>query len=239
MGSDRSKDSSTYENELPQHSVTIDNGFWIDKYPVTNIEYDYFVNHNGYHKKDYWTAEGWTWAQSHLGKFKTSNLVIYNKIKHPYLPRIGVTWFEAVAYAKWRDARLPNEAEWEYAARGKDGRIYPHGDVFDANKVVFRDNSEGKPAPVGSKPDGLTWVGALDMIGNVWEWTTTIYDRVRFPYPFAEDGRDNLQGNQVRVLRGGSYSSPPSRLRIAFRYAISSSGAEDINGFRCVRDTLP
>ncbi|HEC21824.1 MAG TPA: TIR domain-containing protein, partial [Chloroflexi bacterium] len=102
-------------------------------------------------------------------------------------PRNCVNWFEAVAHCESRGARLPTEAEWEYAARGPDGLLYPWGDEFVALNAVYGDDSGGRPAVVGSRPGGVSWVGALDMSGNLWEWVSSIY--AFYPYD-PDDGRE-------------------------------------------------
>ncbi|TVR19435.1 MAG: hypothetical protein EA396_12540, partial [Anaerolineaceae bacterium] len=96
------------------------------------------------------------------------------------LPRESVNWFDARDFCEARGGRLPTEAEWEYSARGPDGWIYPWGNEFFANNVV---NSGGRTADVGSRPGGVSWVGALDMSGNVWEWTSSLFE----PYPYDAD----------------------------------------------------
>jgi formylglycine-generating enzyme required for sulfatase activity len=144
-----------------------------------------------------------------------------------------ITWFLSRDFCAKRGARLPTEAEWEYAARGPDGLVYPWGNTFVARNVVFGGNSGGQTANVGSKPSGASWVGALDMSGNVWEWTSSIYRL--YPYD-ATDGRESTGGTaEPHVLRGGSWSFVEFYLRSADRYGFDPSGADYIGGFRCAR----
>lgn len=232
MGSDKTKDLSSWDDERPQHEVAMERGFWIDKYPVTNNAYQAFFDAVGYNARRYWTPDGWNWTK----RFHSYSPKNYSRYTDPQQPRVGVTWYEAVAFAKWRGVRLPSEAEWEYAARGKDGRIYPWGDKFDADKAIFRE-SRGKLAPVGSRPDGASWVGALDMAGNVWEWCSTIFHKDEFAYPFKFDQRDSLNGDQMRMLRGGGYSTIANNLRSAFRFRSEPDHFSFDIGFRCVRPT--
>jgi formylglycine-generating enzyme required for sulfatase activity len=149
------------------------------------------------------------------------------------LPRENVDWFEAEAHCESRGARLPTEAEWEYAARGPDGPVYPWGNDFVADNVVYGGNSGGQTAEVGGRPGGAAWVGALDMSGNVWEWVSSIYK----PYPYdAADGREvdgSSDGNSARVLRGGSWLQDFAWAAFRLRYFPNSR--VDYLGFRCAR----
>ncbi len=155
----------------------------------------------------------------------------------PNQPRNCVTWFEARDFCEARDARLPTEREWEYAARGVANWVYPWGDEFVADNAVFSENSGGKTATVSSRPGGSSWVGALDMSGNLWEWTSSWYAG----YPYAEDdGREDLVNSSnnneytYRVLRGGSLGDFSNLLRAANR---DWNVPDDTNfswGFRCL-----
>lgn len=150
-------------------------------------------------------------------------------------PRNCISWFEANDFCESRNMRLPNEAEWEFAARGPDALIYPWGNDFESNNVIYFSNSNGQSATVGSRPDGVSWVGAMDMSGNIWEWTNTIY--MDYPYN-ADDGReDNTTDenmNAHRVLRGGSYND--SSLRSSDRFRNFPLNQLNYFGFRCARD---
>ncbi len=192
------------------HEQCFDQPFWIDRFEVSNAQFDrYFRGEN--------PAET-IWAD-------------------PDQPRTFVTWFEAVRYCSERGALtyLPNEAEWEYAARGPNSNLYPWGPDFIADYVVY--NAEG-PAPIQSNPEGASWVGAYHMSGNAYEWTSTIYDPERFTYPYdAQDGRENPDDvESFRVLRGGSWGIQLSdRLRLSNRDPDSPYQSNDYIGFRCAR----
>jgi hypothetical protein len=147
-------------------------------------------------------------------------------------PRDSLTWFEARDFCLSRDTRLPTEAEWEYAARGPDGLIYPWGNNFAADNVVFGDNSDEQSAEVGSKPEGISWVGAMDMSGNLREWTSSIYQD--YPYD-PDDGRENdSDDTSARVLRGGAWFNNEFEVSAAWRAGDPpAAGAFNHFGFRC------
>jgi formylglycine-generating enzyme required for sulfatase activity len=152
----------------------------------------------------------------------------------PQQPRICVTWFEARDHCESRGARLPTEAEWEYAARGPDGLIYPWGNDFVGDNVVYNENSGGHTANVGSKPGGGSWVGAFDLSGNVWEWVNDWYDAGY--YSTLADGAVNPQGpgsGDARVLRGGAWDDYTYHLRAARRNGNNAGYGDNSYGFRC------
>jgi formylglycine-generating enzyme required for sulfatase activity len=147
-----------------------------------------------------------------------------------------VTWNGARAFCAWRGARLPTEAEWEAAARGREGRIYPWGDEPpDARRAVYARGSNATEA-VGGRPLGATPEGVHDLAGNVAEWTSSLYR----PYPYrSDDGREDLRASGERVTRGGDhvFDSTPEKLRAAFRAGFSRAVAVGHRhiGFRCAK----
>lgn len=196
--------------EQPPHEQCFDQSFWIMQTEVTNAQYGSVADNCGQYSLD-------------------SNQ-----------PRNCVTWFEARDYCVSIGGRLPTQREWEYVARGVESWSYPWGDEFVGANVVYDANSGGKTAAVGSRPAGASWVGALDMSGNLWEWTSSLYQ----PYPYvAEDDREADTDDRMdvpRVLRGGSWRGDlTSYLRGAVRDVNSPSYANFIIGFRCVRDSAP
>jgi len=135
-------------------------------------------------------------------------------------PRICVNWYDAAAHCESRGARLPTEAEWEYAARGPDQLLFPWGNGYAWENCVcycYRYPPPHGPANVGSIPAGVTWVGAQDMVGNVWEWTTTHYD------------------GETYVVRGGSWGAFRYILSMDRRRATPDFSISHFGGFRCVR----
>lgn len=150
-------------------------------------------------------------------------------------PRDSVNWFDARDYcaARGEGVRLPTEREWEYAARGVDNLVYPWGNIFEADNVVYGSNSGGETAQVGSRPDGVSWVGAFDLSGNVWEWTSSLY----LPYERNAGwsiNRDVLNNdNELRVLRGSSWGNLDSNPRSSIRNWYLPSSENGLVGFRC------
>ena len=215
-----------FEDEKPAHTVALD-GFWIDRTEVMNAQYRGCVEagrcknpefHNYRYRDAAWTNH----------------------------PMVYVDWFAAGAYCEWTGARLPTEAEWEYAARGPEGRVFPWGDEFAGDWLNYCDANCTKPhadetaddgyeytAPVGSYPNGVSWVGALDMVGNVTEWVADPYDE--YPSQRQENPTGPASG-EGRVLRGGNWTHVPATLRGASRKGFPPGRSWSDTGFRCARD---
>jgi formylglycine-generating enzyme required for sulfatase activity len=212
-------DRGWFERESPRHSVTLD-GFWIDEAEVTNEQFARCV------------ADDICSAPSELSSYTHDSY--YGNSQYDDYPVIYVDWDDARSYCEWVGGRLPTEAEWEYAARGPDGTVYPWGNDPPNDTLLNYNQNVGDTREVGSYPDGASWVGALDMAGNVWEWVADWWR----DYPStAQTNPTGLETGDVKVLRGGSWRNYPYVMRSASRdrdYPVN----RDINfGFRCVTPT--
>jgi formylglycine-generating enzyme required for sulfatase activity len=207
MGRDKGKD----EAERPAHQVKV-GSFYIDIYEVTNEDYEKFVQATGHHAPTTWSN----------GRYPT------NASRRPVT---GVTWDDANAYAKWAKKRLPTEAEWEFAARGTDRRVYPWGNDWQPGSANANGASQGM-ADVGFYK-GTSPFGAFDMIGNAWEWTAS--DLRAYP---GGSLPPNLPGGNLKVIRGGSYESTKEYATTTYRTGWPARGAATYaqTGFRCVSD---
>ncbi len=177
----------------------IDHDYWIDKYPVTNEKFRAFILTDGYGNQAYWSVDGWKWkTKNKVNIPEYWNDTKWNKADCPV---VGVSYYEAEAYAKWAGKRLPTEREWEKAARGTDGREYPWGDEFDKEKCNSAEAGFGHTTPVTQYPKGVSSYGCYDMAGNVCEWCADWYHETR----------------DLRVGRGGSWDDYPEFLRVSYR----------------------
>ena len=199
--------------ERPVHEVCFDEPFWMDRYEVTNAKYTECVDAGG--------------CDSLTGDYG-------DKFNGAQQPVVGVTWFQAEEYCAWRNAQLPTEAQWEYAARGPDSWVYPWGNEFVGDNGVYYENSEGQTAEVGEdqRPRGVSWVGVYDMSGNVSELVADWYGS--YPTERQSDPPGPDFGDR-RVVRGGSWDSLTYDLRAAYRGWYDPIISSDFNGFRCVR----
>ena len=232
-----SVDPEAEGDEQPVHTVSID-AFFMDKYEVTNAQYQKFVRANPRWGKD--RIDSRFHSGGYLRHWTGDNYPI-GKENHPV---VYVSWYGAMAYAGWAGKRLPTEAEWEYAARGGlSGKAYPWGDVFDGGKANY-DYNVGDTMPVGRYP--RNGYGLYDMAGNVWEWCLDEY-KENF---YRTSPRDNpLAGDKTvdwiinnftdvktsRVLRGGSWYFLSKGLRVAGRLGGAPTGTGSDSGFRCAR----
>ena len=230
------------KNEKPQHTLTLPD-YWIGKTEVTNAQFRQFVDSDGYTNRDYWTAAGWAWRQAE--KITQPGCWDNATFNGDTQPVVCVSWFEAVAYCRWLskqtgiEFRLPSEAEWEKAARGSNGLIYPWGNTWDASVVNSSESGLQKTTPVGSYPKGASPYGAMDMAGNVWEWCATQWQK---PYPYQLE--DEWQTTYLeatadyRVLRGGSSWNESTYVRGAYRYDSNPRGRYDGKGLRVASHSL-
>jgi len=225
-------------NEKPQHTVYLD-AYWIDKYAVTNEQYKKCV------------AANVCLPPVRTGSYGLSS-GYYENASFSNYPVTWTRWSDADTYCRWVGKRLPTEAEWEKAARGTDGRVYPWGNqqldgsranVCDKNCVFefARDNSidDGYDdiAPVESFPAGASPYGVLDMIGNMWQWTADWYIDIYYTLSPNRNPRGPSSGQQ-RVIRGGSADVrlDSGMLRVTFRGAYDPANITNLIGFRCAID---
>lgn len=149
----------------------------------------------------------------------------------PQVPANAVDWFEAQEHCVARGGRLPTEDEWEWAARGPESLEYPWGNSFDPNQIFYDANSGASgPGDVGTR-GGASWVGAVDMSGNVWEWSLSLVSA--YPYN-PDDGRESLDVVDNRILRGGAFSQDAYGTRASVRNGLNPGGRDGQNGFRCM-----
>ena len=212
-------DKDASQNEKPSHRLRLPS-YWIGRYPVTNEEYQYFLLDNP--------------KQSKPSSWDENNYPTGKK-RHPV---VHVSWDDAIAYCRWlskitgKNYTLPSEAEWEKAARGTNGRIYPWGNTFDTSRCNTSESKIGDTTPVGKySPRGDSPYGCADMSGNVWEWTRSLYED--YPYD-PHDGREDVKAGGNRVGRGGSWFGSSGGVRLSRRYDHHPSVDWDFSGFRVV-----
>jgi iron(II)-dependent oxidoreductase len=246
MGTD--DEAWAYDNERPAHVVDLP-AFRIDAAPVTNWQYIEFLADGGYDQRRWWTDEGWSWRQkadlsapefwradepwSRLRFGWREDVPLDEPVQH-------VCWYEADAYARWAGKRLPTEAEWEkaasWSAEGAKSR-WPWG---AGEPTAERANLGGalyRPAPVGAYPAGVSGYGCHQMIGDVWEWTSSDFE----PYPgFSSfpyrEYSEVFFGPGYKVLRGGSWAASPLAVRTTFRNWDYPIRRQIFAGFRCAVD---
>ncbi len=241
MGSDKKKDPMALDSELPQHTIDLP-AYYVARYPVTHAQYWAFVQATGHKlptaEADYERPYEWITGQppGHL-------------LNHPV---VLVTWYDAQAYCAWLteqlrawegipglltsrlceqdwQVRLPTEAEWEKAARGTDGRIFPWGNQADPSRANYADTGIGATSVVGCFPAGSSPYGVLDLSGNVWEWCQTKW-RDNYQAPVDESS----EGGSPRVLRGGAFGSYQGDVRCSYRYGLDPGDWNGASGFRVV-----
>jgi formylglycine-generating enzyme required for sulfatase activity len=211
----------------------------IGKYPVTNEEFKVFMSDAGYKKQEFWTPEGWEW----LKKENVTEPGYWHdrKWNGPNFPVVGVSWYEASAYAKWlsqttgAEYAMPSEAQWEKAARGGKGLIYPWGNDFDKNKCNSSESGLGRTSPVGIFPGDNSPYGCMDMAGNVWEWCADWYGEDYYKKSPAKNPKGPSNGSH-RVIRGGSWVFNHWYCRGASRFFWNHPASRDNDlGFRLAR----
>jgi formylglycine-generating enzyme required for sulfatase activity len=241
MGSSKQLDPGAFDDESPQHEVPLPR-FYLARWPVTVDQFRAFVQETGHRPADERCLKGWA--------------------NHPV---VRVTWHDALAYCRWLNERLrviarerlsvsmpecafwqglaagdlgvglPSEAEWEKAARGTDGRIYPWGKDADPDRANYADTGIGTTTAVGCFPKGMSPYGCEEMSGNVWEWTRSLWG----DYPYPKQGsdretREDLMAGGRRVPRGGAFADLPWGARCAYRNHVIPDLRFNLIGFRVV-----
>ncbi len=217
-------------DEQPVHTVALD-ALWIDQMEVTNDQYRRCVE----------AGECDAPLTCELGEPTYADTA---KGDHPV---VCVDWQDAAAYCEWTGARLPTEAEWEYAARGPQELVFPWGNQFDGSRLNYcdancefnwkdaeHDDEYSRTAPVGSYPDGASWCGALDLAGNVWEWGNDWYDSEYYRTSPSRNPQGPTSG-EARIVRGGSWGGGSGGARGANRHGVVPGGTNNSLGFRCAR----
>lgn len=265
------------DNEHPQHQLNLPYAYWIGQAPVTQSQFRLFVDADGYKNKEWWTDAGWTYIQK---QNRTAPYAYGDRFDLNNHPVVGVSLFEAHAFTKWltqkgreygwlsdtQEIALPNEPEWEKAARGglnhlSDAKVLPLGDLKSPDAPAITSNEKpdrqyawgnqmkvslcnieasgiGATSTPGCFPKGKNSVGCYDMSGNVWEWTRSKH--MSYPYT-SGDGREqsSKSNSELRVFRGGSFDDFDYEVRCAYRYRSLSLSARSYVGFRVVSLPLP
>jgi gamma-glutamyl hercynylcysteine S-oxide synthase len=246
VGTDR--DPWAYDNERPAHEAEVA-PFFIDAAPVTNRAYAEFVADGGYEDERLWTGAGWEWKQKEavaLPQFwhRAGESWARVRLGHvealpPDEPVQHVCWYEADAFARWAGKRLPTELEWEKAASWADGtkRRYPWGDTDPGGELANLAPDRFGPAEAGAFPAGASADGAEQLIGDVWEWTSSDFLGYPgfLPFPYREYS-EVFFGGEYKVLRGGSWATHPTAVRSTFRNWDYPIRRQIFAGFRCARD---
>jgi serine/threonine-protein kinase len=199
------RDNAPNQEETPAHSVTVA-PFYIDKEPVTQAQYSRFL----------WKGQRFSIGPPH---------------SQAAWPATNVSWEDAQAYCGWAvpGGRLPSEAEWEFAARGTDGRLYPWGNSFTSALVDSLETGLGHPEPVGAHPDAAGPFGVLDMSGNVWEWSADDYK------PYLGQTSAFAIPDDAKVIRGGAFKSDKEHVTTTTRNLDHASTRSPLIGFRCAK----
>jgi formylglycine-generating enzyme required for sulfatase activity len=233
------------QDEQPVHAVYLDE-YYIDRFEVTNAQYAAFLNdlgravdEEGHYLLDLGDADVQIYFKEGIFAPRAEEL--------SHWPVVEVSWYGARAYCRWAGWQLPTEAMWEKAARGTDGRTYPWGEGIDRQRANYGkegccrgDDSDGffGAAPVGRYAAGASPYGAMDMAGNVWELVQDWYGEEYYAHSPTRNPPGPEEGF-LRVIRGGSMSSDPFRLRATDRSALPPTATYVIVGFRCAAPERP
>jgi ergothioneine biosynthesis protein EgtB len=253
LGLQRSADSFGWDNEYEAHTVAVP-AFEIDRYKVTNRQYLDFIAAGGYDTRAFWDEDAWNWKSAHgishpaFWKKKSHGWVwrgMFDEISFDEMPLdwpVYVSQAEAAAYARWAGKSLPTEAEWQHAAYGTiDGerktRPYPWGSEAPNPKLGNFDFHRWDPVPVNAFPAGQSAFGVHDLLGNGWEWTSTVFGPFPGfePFPFYRGYSADFFDGKHFVMKGGSARTAACMLRPSFRNWFQAHYQYVYAGFRCVR----
>jgi iron(II)-dependent oxidoreductase len=220
---------------IPAREVHV-SAFRIDRYPVTVAAYAEMIAAGGYRSRRHWSRAGWAWrTREGVDRPRFWGEAEWAPYLVPNHPVVGVSVYEAEAYASFRGARLPTEAEWEKACRGADGRRYPWGDAWVEDACGARGVGPRRTVPIGSYPKGVGPYGIHDMIGCVWQWSADAADEDADPGdedPFVDpEGYDEAT---ERVTRGGGWNNLPWSLSATAKNGFPPVARFSNLGFRCV-----
>lgn len=213
MGSAPHRDSAAQADELPQREVELGE-YWIGKYAVSVAHYTVFTSSTG----------------------RQPSFDFPSKSRFPI---VNVSWFDAAIFCQWvseqsgKTVRLPTEAEWEKAARGTDGRVFPWGDEYDPQKLNAAEGGRAGTTPIDQFPSSASPYGAVDLVGNVWEWNSDWYDPNYYAHAPSVDPQGPETGH-YKALRGGAWFSDRAHVRAADRTNFNPENHYDYVGFRCV-----
>jgi formylglycine-generating enzyme len=209
MGWDKGSD-----DQRPEHKVFL-RSFYIYKYPVTMAQFNSFCQSTGRRRH---------WTEHHL------------EGNHP---AVNVSWYDAEAYANWAGVSLPSEAQWEKAARGTDGRVFPWGNTWETGRCFWQIPAYGDiypPAPRGSYPLGASPFGVQEMVGNIWEWCSDWYDPTYYGHA-PQENPSGPESGEERVTRGCGWCDMvqfPLNFSCMSRSSQSPNFQYKVHGFRCV-----
>ncbi len=209
-----------FTREEPIHQVDL-HAFWVDKTEVTNGMYAKCVQDG--------KCDPPTSAKSY------ARAAYYGSPQFEDFPVVFVTWQDADAYCSWADRRLPTEAEWEKAARGTDARVYPWGNDRPSTDLLNYKHAFEDTTAVGRFPKGASPYGALDMAGNVWEWTADWFGETYYAVSPGSNPPGPESGT-MRVMRGGAFGAQVHNVRSAYRLPSDPAETYAWVGFRCARD---
>ncbi|HZE27638.1 MAG TPA: SUMF1/EgtB/PvdO family nonheme iron enzyme [Terriglobales bacterium] len=240
-------DSFGWDNEYEQHTPDVP-AFAIDKYKVTNAQYLDFITAGGYENRDFWTRDGWNWKTehnvAHPGFWRRRGYAwhvrtMFDEVPLPLDWPVYVSQAEASAYARWAGKTLPTETQWQHAAYGSregEERSYPWGQEAPSSRRGNFDFQRWDPTPVGAFPEGQSNFGVTDLLGNGWEWTSTLFGPFPGfePFPFYRGYSADFFDNQHFVMKGGSARTAACMLRRSFRNWFQPHYPHVYAGFRCV-----